>query len=235
MSQMLEEPITLLIDPAVLAIPIKEIHEPMIDLIDQAEIMYGPSPEIPNNQDYTKIRRTVYEKLVVAQKRLPKPFRFCLYEGYRSLSLQKKLFEDRYNLLKNHYPNLNHEELFHETTKLVAPVINLDGSHNIPPHSTGAAIDIYLVDDYGKIIDMGINVADWMDDLDGSLSKTLSLKISKEAKRHRSIMSHVLEEVGFVNYPGEYWHWSYGDRYWAFLTGKEYALYNNFNEIEISR
>ena len=29
-------------------------------------------------------------------------------------------------------------------------------------------------------------------------------------------MSRALSTAGFVNYPTEYWHWSYGDRYWAF-------------------
>jgi len=28
-----------------------------------------------------------------------------------------------------------------------------------------------------------------------------------------------------VNYPTEWWHWSYGDRYWAFVTGAPHALY----------
>jgi len=31
--------------------------------------------------------------------------------------------------------------------------------------------------------------------------------------------------AGFVNYPSEWWHWSYGDRYWAFTTGPSHARY----------
>jgi D-alanyl-D-alanine dipeptidase len=26
--------------------------------------------------------------------------------------------------------------------------------------------------------------------------------------------------AGFVNYPPEWWHWSYGDKYWAFISGR---------------
>jgi len=85
----------------------------------------------------------------------------------------------------------------------VSPVTNLGGSQNIPPHSTGAAIDIYLVDEQGKVVDMGISTADWMKDVDGSISQTDSSEISDEAKHHRLIMSHALEGAGFVNYPGE--------------------------------
>lgn len=55
-------------------------------------LAYGPSPEVPNNTDYTKLRKTVYEKLTQAQKLLPAALHFCLYEGYRSLNLQKNTF-----------------------------------------------------------------------------------------------------------------------------------------------
>jgi len=119
-------------------------------------------------------------------------------------------------MLRNAYPKLSHEELLLETTKLISPVVNIDGTKNIPPHSTGAAIDIYLVDKSGKPLDMWLMVKDWVQDLDRHLSITDSPLISAEARKNRQIMSDVLEKVGFVNYPTEYWHWSYGDRYWAY-------------------
>ena len=50
---------------------------------------------------------------------------------------------------------------------------------------------------------MGIKVVDWMQDIDGSISKTNSDKISLEAKINRQIMSKALSQVGFVNYSGE--------------------------------
>ncbi|MDT7587682.1 MAG: zinc D-Ala-D-Ala dipeptidase, partial [Pseudonocardiales bacterium] len=34
-----------------------------------------------------------------------------------------------------------------------------------------------------------------------------------------------LHSVGFVNYPTEWWHWSYGDRYWAIKTTAAAAIY----------
>jgi len=214
-----------LVDPQILSIEIEENSEELIDIIDQSDILFGPSPEIPDNTDYTKMRKTVYLKLLEAQKNLPLGFKLCLYEGYRSLDLQKKLFEDRYNLVNSNNPTMEHNEIFWETAKLVSPVTNLDGSRNIPPHSTGAAIDVYLVDSNGEIIDMGIRAADWMQDIDGSISKTNSSIISLTAKHNRQIMSDALTKAGFVNYLGEYWHWSYGDRYWAYFSQKSKAIY----------
>lgn len=220
-----QDVVVLIADPRVLKIPINENLEPLIDLKNQKNISFGSSPEIPNNTDYTKIRSSVYEKLVNAQKMLPDGLKFCLYEGYRSLNLQEKLFNNRYEDIKKQYPTWSHEEIFVEATRLVAPAINLDGSLNTPPHSTGGAIDVYLIDENGKMVDMGIRVEDWMKDFDGSISQINSKKISDQAKKYRNIMSSALSKVGFVNCPTEYWHWSYGDRYWAYHKKSEYAIY----------
>lgn len=222
-----EKTIVLIADPAVLAIPIHENHEPLIDLIQQKEIVYGPPPIVANNTNYTKMRKTVYDKLKEAQTLLPKGLKFCLYEGYRSLELQQSIFDERYKALRQADPTASHEQIFKESTKFVSPVINLDGSKNIPPHSTGAAIDVYLVDDKGKVVDMGIHLDDTYQDLKGIYCQTDSDVISSQAKAYRKIMNHALQSVGFINYPTEYWHWSYGDRYWAHQTQQQNAIYDS--------
>jgi zinc D-Ala-D-Ala dipeptidase len=220
-----KEPIVLIADPKVLAVPIHENNERLIDLSTQKDIVYGPPPLIPNNTSYTKIRKTIYAKLKQAQAMLPDGLRFCLYEGYRSLDLQQKIFLERYNSLHKTSSKMTHEQLFIESTKFVSPVINLDGSKNIPPHSTGAAIDVYLIDKEGKVVDMGIHLDDTYNDLQGIFCKTDSQAISEKAKAYRKMMGNVLQAVGFVNYPTEYWHWSYGDRYWAYQTHHKFAIY----------
>lgn len=217
----------LITDPRILAIPIRENGDPLVELKGQKIIRLGSSPEIPNNIDYTKLRESVYEKVVEAQNLLPEGLKFCLYEGYRSFALQEKLFLERYQALKSVHPAWSHPEIFLETTKLVSPVMHLDGSRNVPPHSTGGAVDLYLIDMQNRPVEMGISVGDWMQDLDGSLSQTDSENISEEAKKHRDIMGCVLTKLGFVNYPTEYWHWSYGDRYWAYHKKESYALYDS--------
>jgi D-alanyl-D-alanine dipeptidase len=42
-------------------------------------------------------------------------------------------------------------------------------------------------------------------------------------------MSKALLKVGFVNYPYEYWHWSYGDRHWAYCTKVPNAIYSSLS------
>jgi len=224
-QQMMADEIILIADERILAVPVMENKESLINLCDQKEIFYGPSPEIPNNTDYTKLRKTVYEKLLQAQALLPKGILFCIYEAYRSLALQKKLYDERYRKIKQQYPQWSERQVFNETTKLISPIINFDGSENVPPHATGGAIDVYLINDQGQALDMGIHPADWMTDKEGVLSLTLSPLISAEAVSNRTLMGNVLSKVGFVNYPTEYWHWSYGDRYWAYFKAKTHACY----------
>jgi hypothetical protein len=40
-----------------------------------------------------------------------------------------------------------------------------------------------------------------------------------------ALLREALAAVGMVNYPTEWWQWSYGDRYWALSTGAGHALY----------
>jgi zinc D-Ala-D-Ala dipeptidase len=49
--------------------------------------------------------------------------------------------------------------------------------------------------------------------------------ISREARANRDLLAGVLCREGLVNYPSEWWHYSYGDRCWAVATGAGAALY----------
>ena len=44
---------------------------------------------------------------------------------------------------------------------------------------------------------------------------TYCREISRAAKHNRKILIRVMRRAGFVNYPREWWHWSYGDKCWA--------------------
>lgn len=54
---------------------------------------------------------------------------------------------------------------------------------------------------------------------------TAAHNIGPEARANRKILAEALTTVGLVNYPTEWWHWSYGDRYWALATDASHAVY----------
>jgi D-alanyl-D-alanine dipeptidase len=61
---------------------------------------------------------------------------------------------------------------------------------------------------------------------------TDAIGISDEVRQLRSILGSALNDAGLVNYPTEWWHWSYGDRYWALATGADSGCYGS---IEIQQ
>jgi D-alanyl-D-alanine dipeptidase len=218
-------------DPEILAVPIVECNEPLIDIKEGDQIQYGPPPECELTTDcYTKIRKSVYEKLCQAQMDLPKGLRFRLYEGYRSLSVQKTLFELIHKNVLKSYPHATPQEQFHETTRLVSPVINFDGSLNLPAHNTGGAVDIDIITNDGDVVDMGMEAKDWFT-VDPQLCMTNCAIISESAKRNRQLLHDIMEAHGFVNYPTEWWHFSYGDRYWAYFKKAKCAMYGTADTL----
>ncbi|MFJ1268640.1 M15 family metallopeptidase [Legionella lytica] len=207
------------------SIPINENNEPLIDLKEQEELAYGPPPDTPlTMDDYTKIRKTVYEKLCQAQEKLPNGWRFRIYEGLRSLNVQKMLFDSLYNSLKLKKTTVSEEELFTQTSWLIAPVKLLNGTMNIPPHSTGGAVDLEVMDKDGSLVNLGMEIKDW-NKVAPNICETFSQNISEDAIKNRRILLDIMYEQGFVNYPQEWWHFSYGDRLWAYLRNRNEAIY----------
>jgi zinc D-Ala-D-Ala dipeptidase len=202
-----------------------ENNDPIIDLRNQIAIAYDPK-FLLTNPDCTKMRKAVYEKLCEAQKLLPKGLFFKVNVALRSLNVQARMFNEMKEEIQKKFPDMTEKELFLETSKFVAPVKTWEGIINVPPHSTGGAIDLILAKEDGSYLDLGLDC----DSNDEDVIATDSPFISLEARKNRAIMGKALSEVGFVNYPGEFWHWSYGDRRWAFITKAPHSFYGPIAE-----
>lgn len=216
-----------IVDHRVLKVPILECNEILIDLKDQDEIAYGPVPELPLTKDhYTLVRKVVYEKLYLAQKALPQGWRFRVYEGFRSSKVQQLLFDQQYKKMLQKFPDKKQHEIFYETTRLVSPVNNFDGTINIPAHNTGAAIDVEIITKSGELVEMGMAIKDWQR-VNPNLCQTDCSTLDQNIRENRRILYDVMISHDFVNYPTEWWHFSYGDRYWAYIKGNESAIYGS--------
>ena len=94
----------------------------------------------------------------------------------------------------------------------------------LAPHTAGAAIDLTLCTPDGLELDMGTPINASQEESDGSCY-TAATTISAEAAANRAVLGAAMTMAGFINYPTEWWHWSYGDRYWALSTGAPAAVY----------
>jgi D-alanyl-D-alanine dipeptidase len=207
------------------AIPVRECGEPLVDVRREGGLLYGPPPERPETEpDYGWVRRTVYEKLLRVQESLPAGLRLRLYEGLRSLEIQRWLFDEEKFRVRRLHPRLDAREVHERARLLVSPVVHWDGTPNLPPHSTGAAVDVELVDANGAVIDFGMEVKDWIR-FEAEYCETRHRGVSPEAQANRLLLAGAMEAQGFVNYTREWWHYSYGDRYWAFMRGEPHAIY----------
>ena len=167
------------------------------------------------------IRRYVYNMLLKAKSNLPSGYHFAVYEAYRPHASQKALWDEivAKESAKNPEMDTNSEDFIALCDKFVANPYRQGSGHQ-----SGAAIDISLVDDNGKEYDMGGKVRGF-----DNTAEFDSKNISIEAKKNRSILKSALEDVGFVNYPSEWWHYSFGDRLWAKLTGSKIAIFGKLD------
>ncbi|MEV8315143.1 M15 family metallopeptidase [Streptomyces sp. NPDC059900] len=89
------------------------------------------------------------------------------------------------------------------------------------PHATGAAVDLTLC--------TAEDVPLWVgSDARGAHSPRLPPGVSAPdpvATENRGHVRRAMTMAGFINYPAVWRHWSYGDRYWACVTGKRFAGY----------
>jgi D-alanyl-D-alanine dipeptidase len=152
------------------------------------------------------------DRLVRAQGFLPDGYRLQVKEAWRPIWVQERLWEMSLGQLRGSRPGLADEELRTENARFTAP------PDSAPPHSTGGTVDLVLRKD-GEPVDLG-----WGFNQPGAGSRTAH-PVGDDARRGRDILGQAMDAAGFINYPQEWWHWSYGDRYWAFQTSAEATLY----------
>lgn len=217
---MVPESITLISDPNILQVSIQENGDPLVDLRGFLEV-FVDTRKSKVSHSYFKLRKSVVAKLLEARKYLPGGIFFLVIEGHRPILLQKKYFDKYSGRLRGLHKDWKKERIYQEASKYVAP------PELVPPHSTGGAIDLTLVKEGGKELDLGTRVnAD--PEESNNACYTLAKNISDKAKNNRQLLVHAMSKSGFVNYPTEWWHWSYGDRYWAYQERKPAAFFGSF-------
>ena len=214
-----------LADPMVRRVSLMESADPFVNLETMSEGIAVDSSRslIESRSDYFLwVRLAVAERLVAASRLLPASFRLLIIEGYRPLAVQRKYFRQHMATLRRQHPGIDENTLIDLTSRWVAPP-------DVSAHPTGAAVDLTLQHHDGSTVDMG-SVVNATDAESSGACYTRSSFICREAARHRQVLFDAMTAAGFVNYPSEWWHWSYGDRYWAVLEGKPYALFGPIEE-----
>jgi D-alanyl-D-alanine dipeptidase len=162
------------------------------------------------------VREEVRDFLRAAALFLPEGYRLHFFGGWRHFAVQWAHWEEQLVEKRKQFPNVSEEEL-----RRIARMTSADPSRGgFGPHQTGGAVDLTVVDKNGKELDMGTPFS-----FHEPRAQTDFPGITKTQRKNRDILRHAMELAGFQNYPGEWWHWSYGDRAYAAYRRLPYAIY----------
>ncbi|MFX4292560.1 M15 family metallopeptidase [Streptomyces bohaiensis] len=195
-------------DLRVARVPVRDTGEPLVPLDGIAGAPPGPG---------RLVRAGVAARLALAEQLLPSGVRLYLAEGYRPAAAQRAIIDHYGARLRALHPTATAEELHRLTSRYVAPLA-------VAPHVAGAAVDITLADEAGRPLWMGSALDATPEESRGACFFAAP-GIGEAARARRELLATALSAAGLVNYPTEWWHWSYGDRYWACTTGASHARY----------
>ncbi len=214
------EPLELLIP-----IPIEDNDEPLVDVFQYAPEMRwlydSPRFDFPR---YGLGRESVAKMLANAQSLLPSGLHLLVIGVFRPFATQKAMYDIVRAEQREKNPHWSEEFLTQYINVFSAPPI----WDTPPPHTTGGAVDLGIVDKDGERLDftspypMGWESAPMMKE-----------GLSDEARKNRDLLAGVLLESGLTNFRGEWWHWSYGEPGWALRGGHRAALYGAIPDDEI--
>jgi len=172
------------------------------------------------------LRQTVVEKLKQIEIQLQSinpDYSIKILSGFRDMSKQIKMFKEQLSVISKNSFYSNSIDLYEKVHQYIAVP-------SVAGHPTGGAVDLLIIDkNTNKPIDFGSDYLDFNNPNIKFYSKTISLV----AKKNRTILRQIMTNNNFAPYDGEWWHFSYGDKEWAFYYKKPNAIYNQLLNVKI--
>jgi len=230
-------------------IKINECNEPLVS-IPESIFRLTPHPYMSLGAPYLTgvdpwvLRPSVLKRLIRAQQYLSDispHLQLALFDAWRPISVQKFMFN--YTIqetckskgidINDFSANGDINDVIEEVGRFWAkPSSN---PLTPPPHSTGAAIDLTLADMTGNPLDLGgeIDFIGAESSPDFYKEDNLGIPCSKHQVFHnrRSLLFSVMDQAGFVQHPNEWWHFSYGDQLWSWLSNQGNPIYGAALEV----
>ncbi len=200
-------------------VPIHDNGEPMVDFTKECPDLLLDRPRF-NYRRETLVRASVATMLFKANEATPKGYRLAIVEGWRPPLIQRRMYASIHAWFKERNPDWNDRHLTRVVNQYTAPM----DRRVPPPHTTGGAVDVFLVNDRGEPFDMHSP----FEPTDSKAFNHFASGLDPEVQKHRQILREAMASSELTNYPSEYWHWSYGDQGWAYRGGHPAALYGSF-------
>lgn len=177
------------------------------------------------------VRREVYQKLVEAHSYLPKGYKLRIWDAWRPFSLQRELYEKYSKMIVQTFDPGNENEEHKEMVirRFVSEPIE---DRDIPPvHTTGGAVDVTIIDALGNELEMGTAFDEFTEKTKTAFFENEKNEVVKENRR---LLYSVMTKAGFTNLPSEWWHFDYGDHFWAYYNNSPSLYRGVFTKEELN-
>ena len=214
--------------PSIKDYKIDELDEPLVNCKEMGFLCYSVyyNQGIAGSLKDIWVRETVAKKLLNVEKNLPNGYKLKLWDGYRPLCVQRRLWNMyRSDILlkyKREGKDLPNDELIDKETSFFVSKPSNDLLHP-SLHNTGGAIDLTIVDKNGIELFMGTKFDDFGEKAWANHFETYEK--NDIIRDNRRLLYNSMINEGFTNLPSEWWHYDYGDSKWALLKNTK-PIYN---------
>lgn len=230
-------------------IPISDCGEPLVPIpleqfaVEQPHAYVKVAAPYGDKSPYY-LRQGVLERLIQAQRSLQQQcpdWRIQIFDAYRPLAVQQYMVDYTFaqvvaaqGLSPEQLTDIQRHDILEQVYQFWA--VPSSNPATPPPHSTGAAIDVTLVNAIGAVVDMGSPIdemsprsyPDYFADANVINTKNDAengFVLVAEGDHftfhtHRQRLKTTMSAAGFRQHSREWWHFSFGDQLWAWLNSQ---------------
>ncbi|MBE9240663.1 M15 family metallopeptidase [Synechocystis salina] len=217
-----------------LAVPIEDCGEPLAPINLEGVKLLKPHPYEILGADYQGrspyvLRTGVLKRLGQARLTLAdiKPtWEILVFDAYRPIAVQQFMVDHTFaeivardGLQGQSLTPEQRENIYQQVYQIWA--VPSSNPLTPPPHSTGAALDITLLDGSGQPVNMGGEIDELSARSQPNYYQTAQAESDSQKEefklyqQRRELLNTMMESAGFLRHPGEWWHFSLGDQLWA--------------------
>jgi len=159
-----------------------------------------------------RVREPVVARLRKAASLIPDGFAIAVLDGWRADATQRAVYERICEAAREageQNPSAFAFDLDRRGALMGYPTRDA-------PHRTGGAVDVALLGPDGRDWEMGTEF--------DAVSKRSAMRALEQedspadlaALIGRRVLYHAMAAAGFTNYPGEWWHFDYGNAFWRY-------------------
>jgi D-alanyl-D-alanine dipeptidase len=218
-------------------IPIQDCGEPLVPIALENIYLEDPAPYVLLGADYQGkspycLRTGVLTALAQAQENLSQGqpgWKIKVFDAYRPIAVQQFMVDytfgqivARDKLTLEQLSKAQRQQILEEVYQIWA--IPSHDPATPPPHSTGAALDITLINELGQAVAMGGEIDELSPRSQPNFYQPAKDQEAQIYHHHRCLLNNLMGSVGFLRHPGEWWHFSLGDQLWAWQYNQRNAI-----------